>query len=59
MQGLELPSLVRDIVSTLKRTFKNRFDPRIGDELRMLQRAAAGASQPRQRRARGCWDSME
>ncbi len=33
MQGLDLPSLVCDIlVWTLKWTFKDRFDPKIGDK---------------------------
>ena len=36
LQGLELPSLVRDIVWTLKRTFKDRFDPKKGGRKRML-----------------------
>ncbi len=32
LQGLELPSLVRDIVWTLKRTYQDRFDSKIEDE---------------------------
>ena len=32
IQDLDLPSLVCDIVWTLKRTFKDRFDPKIGNE---------------------------
>ena len=42
LQGLELPSFFRDIVWTLKRTFKDRFDPNIVDEQGCRDGAEAG-----------------
>ncbi len=45
MQGLELPTLVRDIGWTLKGTFKDRFDPKIGDEQGYRKGAEGDVSQ--------------